>query len=94
MWSTMRGTSGSFGASLRKKTPEPIMLMPMGTINKCYRCGATSYKPIIKRDSAGGMRPSGIYQCVNCKMEFTSVNEWRFAPQAPKEAPKGCHQSI
>jgi DNA-directed RNA polymerase subunit RPC12/RpoP len=52
----------------------------MTPINKCYRCGETSYKPVIKRDDSGTMKPSGEYQCVRCKLIFTDIDEWRRAP--------------
>ena len=46
-------------------------------INRCHRCGATSYKTLIARDAAGAMRPSGRYQCVQCRLEFADVSQWR-----------------
>jgi hypothetical protein len=52
----------------------------MTTINKCHRCGATSYKPVIKRDDSGTMKPSGEYQCVGCKLVFMDIATWRSAP--------------
>lgn len=45
--------------------------------NSCHRCGATAYKTLIARDDAGAMRPSGQYQCVQCKQVFRDVREWR-----------------
>lgn len=45
--------------------------------NSCHRCGATAYKTLIARDEAGAMRPSGQYQCVQCKQVFRDVKEWR-----------------
>lgn len=53
-------------------------------INCCHRCGATAYKTLIARDAAGAMRPSGRYQCVQCRMEFAQVSQWRegIAPMA------------
>lgn len=45
--------------------------------NSCHRCGATAYKTLIARDDAGAMRPSGQYQCVQCKQVFRNVREWR-----------------
>jgi hypothetical protein len=54
----------------------------MTQINKCHRCGATSYKPVIKRDESGTMKPSGEHQCVGCKMVFTNIDEWRNGPAA------------
>ena len=58
--------------------------------NKCHRCGATSYKPVIKRDENGTMTPSGEYQCVGCKLVFTDIDAWRHAsrPQEDAQAPK------
>jgi hypothetical protein len=58
----------------------------MTTINNCHRCGATSYKPVIKRDDSGTMKPSGEYQCVGCKLVFTEIDTWRNAP-AKEDAP-------
>ena len=58
----------------------------MTTTNKCHRCGATSYKPVIKRDDSGTMKPSGEHQCVGCKLVFTDIDAWRSAP-AKEEAP-------
>ena len=46
-------------------------------INRCHRCGATAYKTLIARDAEGVMRPSGRYQCVQCRMEFSQVSQWR-----------------
>jgi hypothetical protein len=54
----------------------------MTQINKCHQCGATSYKPVIKRDANGAMNPSGENQCVGCEMTFTDIDEWRNAPAA------------
>lgn len=45
--------------------------------NSCHRCGATAYKALIARDGSGAMRPSGQYQCVQCKQVFREVKEWR-----------------
>jgi len=45
--------------------------------NSCHRCGATAYKTLIARDDTGAMRPSGQYQCVQCKQVFRDVKEWR-----------------
>lgn len=51
--------------------------MAMTPVNKCHHCGATSYKPVIKRDEAGTMKPSGQYQCVGCKLTFTDIDTWK-----------------
>jgi hypothetical protein len=45
--------------------------------NSCHRCGASAYKTLIARDDTGAMRPSGQYQCVQCKQVFRDVREWR-----------------
>jgi len=45
--------------------------------NACHRCGATAYRPVIARDASGAMTPSGAYRCVRCKLEFTSIDQWR-----------------
>ena len=42
-------------------------------------CGATAYRPVIARDANGAMMPSGAYRCVRCKLEFTSIDQWRSA---------------
>ena len=47
--------------------------------NACRLCGATAYKPVITRDANGAMMPSGAYRCVRCKLEFTSIDQWRTA---------------
>jgi ribosomal protein L37AE/L43A len=57
----------------------------MTKINKCQRCGATSYKPVIKRDESGTMMPSGEHQCVGCKMVFTDIDAWRTATAEKQE---------
>jgi len=49
----------------------------MKSINKCHQCGATSYKPVIKRDEQGAMTMSGTYHCTGCRLEFTTIDEWR-----------------
>jgi hypothetical protein len=59
----------------------------MTQINKCHRCGATSYKPVIKRDESGTMSPSGENQCVGCKLIFTDIDEWRIGPSPENEQP-------
>lgn len=46
-------------------------------MNKCHQCGSTSYKPIIRRDQQGVMRPSGQYQCTGCNRVFTTLDTWR-----------------
>jgi len=58
----------------------------MNKTNKCHRCGAASYKPVIKRDEAGAMNPSGESQCVGCKLIFTEIDEWRVGPAAKEGA--------
>lgn len=57
-------------------------------LNSCHRCGATAYKTLIARDDSGAMRPSGQYQCVQCKLVFSHVQEWRdgLPPTAGSEA--------
>ena len=57
----------------------------MTKINKCHRCGATSYKPVIKRDESGTMMPSGEHQCVGCGLVFTDIDEWRTVPVQKEE---------
>ena len=59
----------------------------MTQINKCHQCGATSYKPVIKRDENGTMSASGEHQCVGCKLIFTDIDKWRNAPAAKVAAP-------
>jgi hypothetical protein len=53
------------------------ILFGMKPVNRCRSCGAASYKPVISRDEAGGMRPSGQYRCVGCNLVFNSIDEWR-----------------
>ncbi|WP_143434386.1 hypothetical protein [Hydrogenophaga sp. H7] len=50
--------------------------------NACHRCGATAYRPVIARDASGAMTPSGAYRCVQCKLEFTSIDQWRHSGPA------------
>jgi hypothetical protein len=69
-----------------------ILSRAMTKINKCHRCGATSYKPVIKRDVDGAMNPSGENQCVGCKLIFMDIDEWRIGPAAidnPKDKTLG-----
>jgi hypothetical protein len=62
-----------------------ILPRAMTKINKCHRCGATSYKPVIKRDENGTMMPSGEHQCVGCKLDFTDIDAWRTATAGKQE---------
>ena len=55
----------------------PRAMTTKSTTNKCHHCGATSYKPVIKRDASGSMKPSGQYQCAGCGLAFGSIDEWR-----------------
>jgi hypothetical protein len=59
----------------------------MTQINKCHRCSATSYKPVIKRDDRGTMNASGEYQCVGCDLVFRNIDEWRNAPAVTEGGP-------
>ena len=45
--------------------------------NSCHRCGATAYKKLMARSDDGVMRPSGLYQCVQCRQVFSHIHEWR-----------------
>jgi hypothetical protein len=54
----------------------------MNPTNRCRTCGATSYKPVIKRDGSGKMCSSGHYQCVGCRLVFKSIDEWRIGSAA------------
>ena len=45
--------------------------------NACRHCGSTAYCPVIARDESGAMKPSGIYRCVGCKLEFQNIDAWR-----------------
>jgi len=49
--------------------------------NACGRCGATSYKSLMARDTSGVMRFSGQFQCVRCRRVFSQLVEWRDRPQ-------------
>ena len=60
----------------------------MTLTNKCHRCSASSYKPVIKRDESGNMQPSGQYQCVGCKLIFTHIEEWRIGPNPKNDPPE------
>jgi hypothetical protein len=60
----------------------------MNPVNRCRTCGATSYKPVIKRDANGKMGSSGQYQCVGCRLVFTSLNEWRHGVTAQEQQPQ------
>lgn len=63
----------------------------MTQTNKCHQCGATNYKPVIKRDEGGTMNPSGAYQCVGCELIFTDIDAWRNAPAAKAGEPAQQH---
>ena len=39
-------------------------------------CGASSYRPVIQRDSRGAMRPSGMFQCSGCSFVFSNPKDW------------------
>jgi DNA-directed RNA polymerase subunit RPC12/RpoP len=52
----------------------------MANQNKCERCGAASFKPVIGRDEDGAMKPTGEYQCVGCGLKFKDLDEWRRGP--------------
>jgi len=45
--------------------------------NRCGRCGAVAYQPELARDASGAMRPTGRYRCVQCKLLFSDVRQWR-----------------
>ena len=45
--------------------------------NHCGRCGAVAYQSELARDSRGAMRPTGRYRCVQCKVVFSDVRQWR-----------------
>lgn len=51
--------------------------------NSCFHCGATAYRAVVERDQSGTMRPSGRYQCVQCRRVFTDIRQWREG-DAPK----------
>jgi len=59
----------------------------MTPINKCHQCGATSYKPVIKRDESGTMKPTEEHQCVGCKLIFKEIDEWRIGPAQQRDQP-------
>lgn len=53
-------------------------------MNRCHVCLSTCYRPVIARNADGQMQPTGRYQCVKCKFEFTDVANWRTgAPPSP-----------
>lgn len=61
----------------------------MGNQNKCERCGAASYKPVIGRDESGAMKPTGEYQCVGCGLKFKDLDEWRLGPRKQSHDQQG-----
>lgn len=52
-------------------------------INKCHQCGATSYKPVMKRDDQGVMGVSGFYRCGGCGLQFKDIDAWRKGDRNP-----------
>jgi DNA-directed RNA polymerase subunit RPC12/RpoP len=50
--------------------------MQYKTIYKCGHCGATSYRPVIDRDSTGALTPSGVYRCTGCRVTFEDLRDW------------------
>ena len=64
-------------------TREKMHNTAMSPVNRCHQCGATSYKPVIKRDETGTMRPSGEYKCVGCQLTFTDIEAWKLGSQEP-----------
>ena len=36
-----------------------------------------AYRPVLARNERGVMQPTGQYQCVQCKLQFTDIREWR-----------------
>jgi hypothetical protein len=73
--------------------PKERLNKAMTPVNKCHRCGATSYKPVIKRDEAGTMKPSGEFQCVGCKLLFTDIDTWKNGPTPLSDASLPQHPS-
>lgn len=68
----------TIGTALAAATgPGVGRMAPPRPLNCCHRCGATAYKTRIARDAAGAMRPSGQYECVQCKKVFSTVKAWR-----------------
>lgn len=51
--------------------------------NACRRCGSAAYRPVIARDDSGAMKPSGVYRCVGCKLEFQNIDQWRAGTEVP-----------
>lgn len=45
--------------------------------NHCGQCGAVAYQPELARDSRGAIRPTGRYRCVQCRLVFEDVRQWR-----------------
>ena len=45
--------------------------------NSCHSCGATAYRTVLARHERGAIQPTGQYQCVQCKLQFTDIREWR-----------------
>jgi hypothetical protein len=74
------------GRARRPKTVQiHSIITRMTPMNACRHCGATSYRPVIARDDAGVMRPTGRHQCCGCRLVFDDLRDWRRAP-APAQA--------
>jgi hypothetical protein len=56
--------------------------------NSCHSCGATAYRPVLARNERGAMQPTGQYQCVQCKLQFTDIREWRDGPGTGQTLPQ------
>lgn len=52
-------------------------------MNRCHVCLSTCYRPVIARNADGQMQPTGRYQCVKCRFEFTDVASWRTGNHTP-----------
>jgi hypothetical protein len=59
----------------------------MSPVNKCHKCGATTYAQVIERDASDAMRPTGMHRCAGCKLLFTSIHEWRTGQPEPMQPP-------
>ena len=44
---------------------------------RCRLCGATSYRRVIARDSAGDLVATALYHCSGCSVTFTDPAAWR-----------------
>lgn len=71
-----------------------IAMADLIPVNRCHRCGCTSYKPVIERNAEGAMTPCGRYKCVLCGVVFTSVSQWRCGTSLASAAVDAAVESV